>query len=222
MPSSRFKSPAGVSDALFTGEALFARKPVTDDFFFEDLLNTDADSRRMKFQLGASDVGKTLAGATEAADFSLDLDAMAPGAFPEVLPEVSHGKKMSAPSPAPKPALAPKSAAKASASDSNVLGVLNRWIDGLSESGIGSSAMSDNSSNATFATDMPSQQSTTTASAARKADSVSEWMPKLSLPWTNGLMPCRNQAWTALVRMTQHLTLTLLTLGPRLSQIWLL
>ena len=85
-------------------------------------------------------------------------------------PEVSHGKEMSAPSPAPKPALATKSAAKASALDSNALGVLNRWIDGLSEYGIGGSAMSDSGSNATFATDMPSQQSTTTASAARKAE----------------------------------------------------
>ena len=38
-------------------------------------------------------VVKTLAGATEAADFGLDLDAMASEAFPEVLPKFPTTKR---------------------------------------------------------------------------------------------------------------------------------
>jgi cysteine-rich repeat protein len=150
-----YLSPDGVSDALFAGESLFGKR-VAGDFGGFDVQDLPPDSGASEFQIVSN------AGAVEAADLSLDLDAFAADAvasqpvssvllagiqqeeassFPSLEAAVSAVwdginatllPTFSQPHTTPSEPHQAAAAKQKAALDANALSTLNDWIDGLS------------------------------------------------------------------------------------------
>lgn len=177
--ANNYLSPEGVSDALFTGDSLFAKRAnVTDSFFTEDLPSEVAP---------ASEVEISLAGVVDAADVGIDLDAMASDvqsgdrsagvshtAITSAIPTIegllsaawagidalsSSGSFKAAPEkkvPTSSSGSVTGSAAQRAADlDSNALSTLNKWLDGMSVQSV-DDVQSETGTMATFATGLAS------------------------------------------------------------------